>query len=160
MVEKEIGLFENPSEATVNSVAHLVEDVLVELGHFVNECRDNSATGQRAWRVTKGSATIRLSLSANGQPPRLRIVSSILTMDGAVDRAALFERLLNLNAEALSGAGFAVRGDEVQIVSERSTLDLDRSEVLEAVRTVESYADNYDDLLVTQFGGIRGGQAT
>ena len=41
------------------------------------------------------------------------------------------------------------------IVSERTTLDLDLSEVRDMVRRVGYYADYYDDLLVTEYGGQR-----
>ena len=39
------------------------------------------------------------------------------------------------------------------IVAERSTLDLDRSEVLDLIGRITAYADQYDDELVAAFGG-------
>jgi hypothetical protein len=41
----------------------------------------------------------------------------------------------------------------VLVVSERSTLDLDHSEVLDAITRITSCADEHDDALVARFGG-------
>jgi hypothetical protein len=78
-----------------------------------------------------------------------------MTIDGKVDRPALFSHLLELNT-SLAGAAFACAGDQVLLVSERSTLDLDRSEVLDTIQRVTSCADEHDDVLVARFGGARG----
>jgi hypothetical protein len=66
--------------------------------------------------------------------------------------AALFGHLLELNA-SLCGVAFASDGDHVLLVSERSTLDLDLSEVRDAIERVTTYADEHDDVLVARFGG-------
>ena len=42
------------------------------------------------------------------------------------------------------------------LLGERSTLELDRSEVLELIRRVTTYADDHDDMLVARFGGTLG----
>jgi hypothetical protein len=78
-----------------------------------------------------------------------------MRMDAKVDRPALFTHLLQLNT-GLCGAAFALDGDRVLLVSERSTLDIDRSEVLELIKRVATYADDYDDVLVARFGGKMG----
>jgi hypothetical protein len=41
----------------------------------------------------------------------------------------------------------------VLLVAERSTLDLDRSEVIELIKRITTYADEHDDVLVARFGG-------
>jgi hypothetical protein len=88
--------------------------------------------------------------------PHLRVSSTVMTLDSAVDRAALYAHLLDLNA-TLCGAAFATEGDHVLLVSERSTLDLDLSEVLELIERVTAYTDEHDDVLVARFGGRAGG---
>jgi hypothetical protein len=117
----------------------MVEDVLIELGHFVNECRVAPGDALHAWRVVKGSAVVRISLAA-GQPyAQLRVVAPVLTTDARVDVARLYRHLLNLNYTRLLGAAFATRqrgGHHRQ----RLTLDLDRSEVRTITRS--AYADD------------------
>jgi|GEM_PF-640861 len=164
--EPSIGLFENEREANLSSTVAMIEDVLVELGHFLNECRvdmpKREATGvleaaeYREWRVIKGSASIRIALVDREDFLKLRVVSPVLTVDAGVDTAALYTHLLQLNCEAIAGAAFAVSGPEVLLVAERSTLDLDRSEVLDLIRRVQNYADDHDDQLVARFGGQLG----
>ena len=150
------GLFGNQREVNLTSTVMMIEDVLLELGYFLNECRDDVPGLRRSWRIRKGSATVRISLVDRDDFTHLRVASAVLTIDEAVDRGALFANLLAHNIE-LCGAAFAVRGDTVLVVSERSTLDLDRSEVLELVSRVTAYADDHDDMLVARFGGTLGG---
>jgi hypothetical protein len=150
------GLFENQREINLASTTTMIEDVLVELGHFLNDCRADVEGAIRSWRVRKGSATIRISLLVRPDFTHVRISSAVMRLDGAVPRVALFTHLLEKNAE-LTGAAFALRGDTVLLQSERSTLDLDRSEVQDLIARVTKYADDLDDALVDRFGGELGG---
>ncbi|WP_428268508.1 YbjN domain-containing protein [Haliangium sp.] len=150
-------LFADGREANIKSTVAMVEDVLLELGHFVNDCRQEPERGEKhAWQVERGSATVRIALGLREDAPHLSVVSTVLTLDDKVAQAALFRRLLTLNRTVLCNAAFALDGAFVQILGERPTLDLDRSEVLDLIRRIEFYADEYDDRLVTEFGGIRG----
>jgi hypothetical protein len=150
------GLFDNQREVNLISTITMIEDVLVELGHFLNDCRDDRAGTVRSWRVRKGSATVRISLVDRPDFTHVAIASAVMKLDGAVDRDALFSHLLRQNAE-LTGAAFALSGDVVLLRTERSTLDLDRSEVQDLVARVQTYADDHDDKLVAIFGGALGG---
>ena len=150
-------LFENGRQANIKSTIAMVEDVLLELGHFVNEsrvpCQDNE---EQAWEVTRGSALVRITLLYRDSEPHLRASSYVMTLDERVDKLGLFRHLLTLNRSTLSNAAFALDGFRVQLLSERTTMDLDRSEVLDLIRRVELYADEYDDRLVAKFGGLLG----
>ena len=152
------GLFEDGRSANIESAIAMIEDVLIELGHFVNDCReDPPSEGLRSWRVIKGSATLRISLISRQGDVRLRTVSVVMVIKPGVDERKLFRRLLTINAGEVQGAAFALRGSRVLLVAERSTLDLDRSEVLDSIQRAQEYADHYDDVLVAEFGGARGG---
>ncbi|MCG8425243.1 MAG: YbjN domain-containing protein [Proteobacteria bacterium] len=156
-MSESLQLFENSREANIESTIAMVEDVLIELGHFVNDCREQPPSeGIRSWRVVKGSAMVRISLVARQDDVRLRVVSVVMTVNPMVDQSKLFRRLLTINANEIYGAAFALRGSRVLLVSERSTMDLDRGEVLDLITRVKHYADHYDDALVAEFGGVRG----
>jgi hypothetical protein len=155
-VEPGIELFGNGREANLSSTIAMIEDVLIELGHFLNECRLDDPVAVRAWSVVKGSASIRIKLVEAAGVAHIRLVSPLMTMDHQVDRPRLFQHLLELNGSTVCGAAFAIQGDEVLLVSERPTLDLDRSEVLDLLTRVQLYADAYDNQLVEQFGGTIG----
>ncbi|HTM19652.1 MAG TPA: YbjN domain-containing protein [Kofleriaceae bacterium] len=156
-MEPTLGIFDNATQTNLASTVTMVEDVLIELGHFVNECRVPAAGALQAWRVVKGSAVIRISLMEGNPYARLRIIAPVMTTDARVDVARLYRHLLNLNYTTLSGAAFATRQNEVVIIAERSALDLDRSEVKELIEHVQNTADHHDDLLVEEYGGRLGG---
>ena len=151
-------LFANQREVNLASTIAMIEDVLVELGHFLNECRDDRDGAIRSWRVKQGSAEVRISLVHRDDFTHLRVASPVMTIGAGTDKVALFTRLLEVNRE-LCGAAFALMRDIVLIVAERSTLDLDRSEVMELIARIQKVADDQDDVLVAQYGGALGGDA-
>ena len=145
-------LFANQRETTLASTVQLVEAALAELGHPAPGSRIKDATALHAWRIPKGSAITRVSLLHRSEFTHIRVCAVVMTLDPQVDRPTLHQHLLELNA-GLCGAAFATDGDEVLMLGERSTLDLDRSEVLDLIRRVTTYADDHDDVLVARFGG-------
>jgi hypothetical protein len=147
-------LFANQRESNLASTVALVEAVLGELGHDAAASRIANAS-PNAWQVHKGSALTKISLVSRTEFTHLRVCSTVMTVDAKVDRAALHAHLLELNA-GLCGAAFATDGDAVLLLAERSTLDLDRSEVRELIKRVTTYADDHDDVLVSRFGGRLG----
>ena len=51
---------------------------------------------------------------------------------------------------------FGLRGDTIVLIGQRTTRDLDRSEIYHLIETVSNDADRFDDELVKEFGGRRG----
>jgi len=149
------GLFANQRETNLSSTIALVEVVLEELGHPASRSRIQDATALHAWQIPKGSALTRVVLLDRAEFTHIRVSAVVMTLDARVDRPALYAHLLELNA-TLSGAAFATSGDQVLVLSERSTLDLDKSEVVEIIRRVSTCADDHDDVLVARFGGALG----
>jgi hypothetical protein len=149
------GLFANQRETNLASTVALVEAALAELGHSAPAIRTKDMRALHAWQIPKGSSLTKVTLSHRTDFTYLRVCATVMTLDRAVDRAALFAHLLDLNA-SLCGVAFATAGDQVLLIAERSTLDLDLSEVLELIRRVTTYADEHDDVLVSRFGGRLG----
>jgi hypothetical protein len=152
-------LFANQRETNLASTVVLVEHALAQLGHAPADSRVSDPGAAHAWRLVTGSAITHVTVVHRSAFPHLRVCAVVMTLDPAVDRPALFAHLLELNA-GLCGAAFATAADQVLLVSERSTLDLDHSEVREAIERVTTYADEHDDVLVARFGGRVGGDAT
>ncbi len=149
------GLFANQRETNLASTVSLVEAALSELGHPANDSRVDDRSALHAWQIRKGSSAARVSLIHRAEFTHIRVSSVVMTIDDKVDRNALHAHLLELNA-TLCGAAFATDGDRILLLTERSTLDLDRSEVLELIKRVTTYADDHDDVLVARFGGTMG----
>lgn len=131
----------------------MVEDVLSNLGHSPQKSRLETKDEWPAWSVQKGSAHVYIQFHGRGEENFLKVTAPVMHADTVTDLPRLMRRLLELNATEISGAAFALRGDDVVLTAERTTLDLDRSEVLDLVKRVEDYADHWDDILVAEFGG-------
>lgn len=149
------GLFANQRETNLASTVALVEAVLVELGHRPSDCKVEDRTAIHSWEFTKGSSVSRVSVIHRSRFTHIRVSASVLTMDVTVDRLSLYSHLLELNA-GLCGAAFAIDGNRVFLVGERSTLDLDHSEVQDLLKRITTYADEHDEVLVARFGGRTG----
>lgn len=147
-----MALFENGREANRVSSIAMIEGVLEELGYDPAATRSNDPQ-QPTWGIGHGSASIVVSLVDRDEFVHLRVVAPVMTTDARVDVLKLYRRLLTLNAEEVHGAAFAAHRNEIHLIAERSTLDLDRSEVRDSIERVRAYADHYDDLLVDEFGG-------
>lgn len=156
MTTPTVSLFDNEREANLTSSVEMIEGALIELGHIVAESRRGEDGIERSWRVGKGSAHVDVRLLESSPLWILRISAAVMTCDDSVDRAALFANLLEKNAREVTGAAFALDGDMVILVSERSTLDLDPGEVRESIERVQTWADQLDGVLVERFGGTLG----
>jgi hypothetical protein len=149
-------LFGNHREVNLASTVTMIEDLLIERGYFLNDCRADAPGTLRSWRVPQGSALVRISLLDRPDFTHLRMASSVFRPPPAIDRVALYRDLLTRNTE-LCGVAFAIAGEQVLLVTERSTLDLDRSELADLLSRVQTCADELDDVLVARYGGERGG---
>ncbi len=155
----EPALFSNERQANVESTIAMIEDILIELGHVVQSCRNLSESETPSWTITKGSAETTITILEQQTQPRVRVSSLVVTIGEATDRLPLFSMLLQLNAQAIVGAAFALQSEHVLLVAERSTTDLDRSELWQLISVVRDLADEYDDKIVAQHPGTTlGGQ--
>jgi len=147
-----MGLFENGREANLESCVAMVEQVLGDLGHETGSVR-NKAVEHPEWCFKHGSAQVTVSLIQREDFTHLRVVAPVITTDARVNVLNLYRRLLSLHTTEVHGAAFAAYRNEVHLVADRSTIDLDLSEVHDIIKRVSDYADHYDDLLVEEFGG-------
>jgi hypothetical protein len=151
-------LFSNKQEANLRVCVKMVEDAIALLGHDADQSRVvGPEPDLPAWRVVKGSAHVYVYLGMQGGENVLRVVAPVLHIASGTDEPRLFRRLLELNAGTVTGAAFGLRDGDVVLCAERTTVDLDPSEVLDTIRRVEDFADRYDDLLVAEFGGRAAG---
>lgn len=151
-----MSLFGNRQEANLKSCERMVEAVLVARGLDPGRLRIDSHGGP-AWGLKQGSAEIFIFLTAGSHGDNfIQVIAPVMKPSAAeLGAPKLLRRLLELNARELTGAAFGLRGDEVVLTCDRSTLGLDLVEVEEMVRRVSDYADHYDDALTQEFGGRR-----
>ena len=153
-----MSLFGNKQEANLRATIKMVELVISELGLSPTETSLDWPGAVRGWGLKKGSAEIYITLrqAEDSGENCIRVSAILLVLPESQDACnRLYRRILEENATGILGAAFGVSGDKVLLVSERSTTDLDISEVRDIIRRVGHYADYYDDLLVSEFGGQR-----
>lgn len=141
----------------VERAVALVEQTIRGLGIDPAVSR-NQRDGHVAYALRRGSARILIAVHAPAgelTEGRIRVVAPVVKAPDAENEAAVFRRLLEANATELVGSAFALSGQEVVVVSERSVQDLDASEVDAMVRNVGRVADRWDDELATAFGLAR-----
>ncbi len=149
------GTSQSLQEANFKACEQMVVSFLAARGLDVGRSRIESETGP-AWELRHGSAEVYIFLSAGEGDNYIQVVSPVMvpTAD-SLQRPELLRRLLELNANELTGAAFGLRDDEVVLTTDRATAGLDRVELEEMVQRVAEYADHYDDALTVEFGGSR-----
>ena len=147
---------QNDPQTEFNRAVKVVEAVLSGLGLDPNQSRLATTDGSTAFTLLRGSAEVLVFLNPakNNGPNFIRIISPIWRLP-TENQPAVLRKLLEMNARDLFGTAFGLMGDDAVLVSERSTKDMDRSEVEEVLQNIGAAADYFDDWLVQQFGGTR-----
>lgn len=148
-------LFDNSWETNATSAIGLIEQALAHLGHDPEACELDDPSMLKSWWFSQGSATITVVLRRRPGTPHLRVSTPVMTPATQSDRGALHADLLARNLD-LCGMAFALDGDKVVLVGERTTRDLDRGEVIDLIDGLARHADAVDDALVTKYGGRLG----
>jgi hypothetical protein len=140
-----LALFSNKQESNLRSCIRMVEDGIAALGHTPDDCRSESQDDLPAWRVPTPPGHVDVFLGVDAESNVLRVVATVGRLRTSGE--GLFRRLLELNASEVKGLAFGLRGDEVVLVSERPTLDLDPSEVMDILKRAEGFATRYAQVL-------------
>jgi hypothetical protein len=140
------------------STKTLVEGALVRFGVDPAAVRVKDDPTQVSYALKRGSAAVLVSVTSRpdqgGEAVFLRVVSPVIFVPSG-EKSALYQFLLELNANGLVNAAFGVLGEHVVAVSERPARGLDESEVEQVIKHTSAVADTYDDRLAKQFGGKR-----
>ncbi len=139
-------------KAEMDRVAGLVEQYLEAEGLDLGKVRLESGSGYPAWAFTQGSALVQVHLrpGRTQEVVYFQAVAPVVTLPEE-NREAFFRHLLELNADELWSCAFAVRQDTVIVTADRTTVDMDLSEIVEMVESVAAYADRFDDELAEEF---------
>lgn len=130
--------------------AAIVRTILREIGVDPDQTRLATSEGL-AWAFRRGSAVVEIYLVERQDGGTLQVLSPIMHLP-ASGLLPLYRRLLELNL-TLSNAAFGVHTDVVYVFNERPLAGLDPEEVDHIIEQVASFADEYDDSLVSEFGG-------
>ncbi len=130
----------------VSGIAKTIEDVLEKLG----KNKELARSGYNFWEVEEGSAKIRI----NYNPDTYFIISDAFLCSIPKEQiAATYEFLLKENAQ-LRGMLFSLNGQNIVLSSLIYDLDLTVETGENAFRQLFQKADDYDDILIRQYGCI------
>ncbi len=128
----------------------LVQNILREIGVDPDQARLATTEGL-GWAFRRGSAIVEIYLVQRDGAGSLKVLSPIMHLPSS-GLLPLYRRLLEMNL-TLSNAAFGVYSDVVFVFSERPLDGLDPQEVDHIIEQVARFADEYDDRLVSEFGG-------
>lgn len=137
----------------------LVEATIKGLGVDPGQAKIPGDQKTVAYALRRGSARVVVAIARDAGGGTLRVLAPVVKAPAADREAAVFKRLLELNAREASGAAFGLFGDDVVAVAERGVKDLDASEVDAIVKNVGRVADRWDDALAKEFGLKRSSDA-
>jgi Putative bacterial sensory transduction regulator len=144
-----MALFSNKQEANLRSCIRMIEDALKSLGHPPDNSRSESDDDMPAWRVESGGVRVDVHLGITDEKNVLRVMATVATVPPGGGEARIFRKLLELNADEVKSVAFGLVGNDIVLVSERSTIDLDPSEVEDILRRIEKFAAHYAGVLAT-----------
>ncbi len=119
---------------------------------------DRCRVGPGEWEFPFGSARVRLSVDSEDES--FRVSSRLIRVpDNLARRAGMLDALMGLNARKTREARFAVEDGHVVVVFGRPLEGLDYPEFTDALASVCSTADDYDDWIKAEYGGFAAGSA-
>lgn len=134
--------------AEITSLMGLVERIIerVEDGTLMEGFEES---------IQRGSASGHTCVVPDSANPDglLLVVRLAIMRCPSNDTAVFYERLLKLNHELRGKMAFSVSDDEVvYLTAGRNVEDLDPGEIIDLILGTSEEADNYDDVLLTEFG--------
>lgn len=137
-----------PLMAEIHSLLGLVERILEHLD-------DGTLEDGFEEPIQRGSASGYVSVVKEDEEHEslLLVVRLGIMKVPAGAEAAFYARLLDINHEFKGRASFSVRDDgTVCLTSGRPVEDLDPGEIIDLILWTSEQADDYDDVLLTEFG--------
>lgn len=134
--------------AQIQSLLGLVERIL-------DHIEDGALQAGFEEPIQRGSASGFACVLPSAQDPGslLLVVQLSIMRAPASDKEKLFEHLLRLNHSFNGRAAFSVSEEGiVYLTSGRPVEDLDPGEIIDLILWTSEQADDYDDILLTEFG--------
>ncbi len=128
----------------------MVEQILLSIGVDPALARMNVESGF-GWNFKRGSALIEIYIAQAEDTAYFQVLSPLLHLP-LTNLLPLYRRLLEVNLQ-ITNAAFGVYQDIVYIFSERRLEGMDAQEANTIINMVAQYADEFDDRLLSEFGG-------
>lgn len=138
--------------AHLEEIIAKIEGVIAKLGVNPKQAEIAHENAIKAYALRRGSAHVLIWLRGDAEEKgHLHVFAPCAKLVDSPP-SEVYRFLLEANLHATQGAAFALYQNQIVVVAQRSTEDLDPSEIEAMVRTVGRLADKYDDLLAERFG--------
>jgi hypothetical protein len=130
----------------------MIQELLESFGFNPAEHLMSESEGQIVYGLTRGSAQLYIILNNDTAGAWVQVISPILGLPPEDQRLDCYEALLKLNAGSLVNCALGIENDKICIGSDRSTKDIQASELHDMVLCVSKFADDLDDMLAEKYG--------
>lgn len=121
--------------------------------HFGVDPDEFKVEGQYKWKLSRGSASIRVRIFDYDETRHgVEVCAYMMHLPEDPDnRSGLFQTVLTMN-DSMVGNWFSIRENYLYLISNRDIEGLDKEEVVRTIDDLSYYADRYDDKLKADFG--------
>lgn len=140
----------NPEQNLLQPYVGVIDEILTATGVDPNAARMGMQEGF-GWSFEKGSALIEIYLAVTDGRGYFQVLSPLMHLPEN-RLLPLYRRLLEYNMQ-LTNASLGVYNDLVYVFSERPIEGLDANEANFMIQVIAEYADDLDNVLVSQYGG-------
>ncbi|MFZ9739534.1 MAG: YbjN domain-containing protein [Prochlorotrichaceae cyanobacterium] len=133
-----------------NNYIDVIETVITSLKQEGSGMVTHNQDGY-LWKFQYGTVEVFVQISGLTDDDTFTVWSMVLKPPFK-NEVGLYRKILEMNSAETLEARFAILGEEVAVLSTRSTADLSPSEISSAITTVATLADYYDEPLQEEFG--------
>lgn len=152
------GLRFGGSSMTKDATVRRVEQILRESGIRARRCEEDESFLVEHWQAgtPESSSAVEITFHSRGQEVLVVLVATVLedVTVSPVERFGLLESLNQLNSEVDFGK-FYLNGSAVYLRYDLPTANLTADELIGPLLILARIADEQDDRLIRQFGGLR-----
>jgi hypothetical protein len=131
----------------------VIENVIDTLAQDDSAMVSHAAEGGYLWKFQYGSVEVFVQLTGITDEDTITVWSAVLKLP-AKDELRLMRYLLELNCVSTFEARFGIINNQVVVISTRTLAELSPGEVSRIVTIVATIADDNDEYLQSEFGGV------
>jgi hypothetical protein len=140
-------------ETTAPNHVQVIENVIDTLAQDDSAMVSHAAEGGYLWKFQYGSVEVFVQLTGITDEDTITVWSAVLKLP-AKDEPRLMRYLLELNCVSTFEARFGIINNQVVVISTRTLAELSPGEVSRIVTIVATIADDNDEYLQSEFGGV------
>ncbi|MFM7408887.1 MAG: YbjN domain-containing protein [Cuspidothrix sp.] len=140
-------------ETTPPNHVQIIENVIDTLAQDDSAMVSHGAEGGYLWKFQYGSVEVFVQLTGITDEDTITVWSAVLKLP-AKDEPRLMRYLLELNCVSTFEARFGIINNQVVVICTRTLAELSPGEVSRIVTIVATIADDNDEYLQSEFGGV------